>query len=113
MDNESRKRSSELSARDRWENLWNALSEEVALEKDSPYPEAEQVKHSLLRGVAQDARAQLTPSELSTTLERAGGAAKGVPEPLGWPKAQERDNTAESKEHRRETERERDTDLDR
>ncbi|MGA2903173.1 MAG: hypothetical protein ABSD98_05055 [Candidatus Korobacteraceae bacterium] len=57
-----------LSAHERWENLWNALSEEE-LAGDVSHAEAEHLKDKLLRRLAKDFRAQLTLSEISGVVE--------------------------------------------
>jgi len=113
MEDKSLNHNAELSARERWRNLWNALSEETLVEKDVSYPEAEQVKHTLLQSVARDARAQLTPSEVSRALEQTGRAVTDGPGRPHWPEPQKPEPGLGSKTHGREVEPEQDIDPER
>jgi hypothetical protein len=113
MEDKSQNHDAELSAQERWRNLWNALSEEAIGERDVSYPEADKVKHELLQRLAHDDRAHLTPSEVSGALERTGRAAASEPEPLQWPEAKEPEQSSGSKAHGREVKPEPDIDRDR
>ena len=79
-DKNHNQKTTELSARERWRNFWNDLGEE-ALAQEAPHrPDAEQIKHSLLRRTALDSRAQLTPSAISDILEEKPPAPAAPPE---------------------------------
>ena len=113
MEDKSQNHKPELPAREQWRNLWNALSEETTVEHEVSYPQAEQVKHELLQGLAHDARAHATPSEISSALEQTGRAAASETEPLHWPEAREPEQSTEDKTKNREVKPERDIDHDR
>ena len=111
MEDKSQNQRPELSARQQWRNLWNALSEETTVEQDVSYPQAEQVKHELLQGLAHDARAHITPSEISSAPEQTG-RVEGT-EGLHWPEAKEPEQPSGSKTQAQDVKPERDTDRDR
>src|SRR5215469_855836 len=69
------------AGRERWRDFWNALSEEALADEDASYPEAEQVKQSLLQRLAEDARAERIPPEILEMLEDvpATGSADAAP----------------------------------
>jgi hypothetical protein len=112
MEDKIRNHKAEHSAQ-QWKNLWNALSEETTAENDISYPQAEQVKHELLQGLAHDARAHVTPSKISSVLEQTGRARASEPDPLHWPEAKEPEPFSGNKAQSREVKPERDTDIDR
>jgi hypothetical protein len=70
----------ELSIHERWRNLCNVLSEEALAENDVTYPQAESVRLSLLKRLAQDAKAKLIPPEISDLLEQAPPATSAAQE---------------------------------
>jgi hypothetical protein len=76
MDNHEPPDHGTLSARQRLKNLCDALSEDDAYPERDEATLAAKVKHSVLQRLGQDARTQLTPSEILAALEQKPPAKK-------------------------------------
>lgn len=59
-----------LPTRERLKLLCDTLSDDALAEEDEAYPEAEQIKYSLLRRLAKDPRTQSLRAEILSVLEQ-------------------------------------------